>query len=328
MTKIETIQQILAASAFYGGKIDGKFGPKSRAALATAASEARSGGLQAKATVEKIQTEIGTPDDGWWGPKSAAALESVIDTEIAAALSDAKPDQPHVQPLTKAFDPTKIVIREDGWIEGVWRQPLPGRGPLKALAVVNHFTGGADGDGDRDGDRIRDLDSAAVVMAARGLSAHVVVDRDGSLIQCVSFLEIAFHAGPSQWRDPVTGDLHSGTCNTCTIGIEIANAGDDIAGAGAWARKNVPGFAVLNAPHWAGASEGGMKWEIFYPAQIATVTALSVALVQKYGLHDVTGHDRITKRKNDPGPAFDAHLLAIREACGFTGMPAVLRAPL
>ena len=186
-------------------------------------------------------------------------------------------------------------------------------------AAVLHFTGGADGDGDTNGDRIQDAGSAPDVMRERGLSAHLVVDRDGTVIQCRSFNNTAGHAGVSRWVDPNTGRKHNG-CNGFTIGIEIANAGDD-AGAQKWAIKNA-GAKVEKAAH---RNEHGLKaWEVFTDAQIGAVTAICKALVEKYNLDDITGHDCIApERKLDPGPLFP--MQAVREACGFKGLPAVHR---
>ena len=49
-------------------------------------------------------------------------------------------------------------------------------------------------------------------------SAHLVVERDGSVTQLVEFDRVAWHAGQSSWRG------RSG-CNAFAIGIEIVNPG-------------------------------------------------------------------------------------------------------
>ena len=173
-------------------------------------------------------------------------------------------------------------------------------------ALVMHFTGGASGA------------SSIEAMRERGVSAHLVVDRDGSVTQCRPFNRTAGHAGVSRWIDPKTAKKYVG-CNGFTIGIEIANAGDD-EGAQAWALKH--GATVLSARHRNESSP--RKWEVYPQAQIDTVTALAKALVSKYNLDDITGHDCIApERKTDPGPLFP--MQAIREACGFSGLPIVYR---
>ena len=310
MTQIERIQQILRDAGLYAFKVDGDFGRKSRTALNQADKE----------TIKLVQTVlgfVGKDVDGSWGTLSEGRLQAAIAGKEAPKVDTTTPPA--------ILIPGGLNMGSDHWLVGVWRQPLPGRGPLKPRFIVEHFTGGADGDGDLNGDFIKDVDGAVDVMKARGVSAHFTVDRDGTIVQHVPCNQIAYHAGPSQWVDPTDSSRHSG--NIAAIGIEIANLGDS-KGAFGWGRKNVPGFATILAPHWSGKQNGGDEWEIFYPPQIASVLALTKLLASHYSARDVTGHDRVTKRKNDPGPAFEKHLLAIRAACGFAGMPAVHRSPL
>jgi N-acetylmuramoyl-L-alanine amidase len=171
--------------------------------------------------------------------------------------------------------------------------------------LVIHFTGGAT------------AASSVEAMRERNVSAHIVVDRDGSVIQCRAFNRQASHAGVSRWVDPHTGKRYDGI-NSCGIGIEIANAGND-PGALSWARKQ-PGFASITARHRNGGPV--REWENFQAAQLKTVFEVAQLLVARYKLDDVTGHDCIApERKDDPGPAFP--MLELRAACGFTGLPAV-----
>jgi len=201
-----------------------------------------------------------------------------------------------------------VTIGEDHWLQGVTRMPLTSGGPMAVRrCVVEHFTGGAS------------ARSSVDAMRERGVSAHVVIDRDGTIIQCVAFNRVAFHAGKSRWADPKTGILYNGA-NAFAIGIEIANAGND-PGALAWARKQ-PKFESITARHRNGGAAA--EWEIYPAAQLAAVPALTKALVLHYNLDDITGHDCIApERKDDPGPAFP--MQAVREACGFSGLPAVHR---
>jgi len=172
-------------------------------------------------------------------------------------------------------------------------------------ALVLHFTGGASGG------------SSIEAMRQRGVSAHLVVERNGDVTQCRSFVQTAGHAGVSRWVDPKTGKKYTG-CNNFTIGVEIANAGDD-AGAQKWAINNA-GAKVEKAKH---RNESRiLTWEIYPEAQIVAVTAICKALVEKYNLDDITGHDCVApERKLDPGPL--CPMQDIREACGFTGLPTV-----
>lgn len=56
------------------------------------------------------------------------------------------------------------------------------------------------------------------MVAARRVSAHFFIRRDGSVAQCVSCLQRAWHAGISCWHG-------RGRCNDFSLGIEIE--GDD-----------------------------------------------------------------------------------------------------
>lgn len=176
--------------------------------------------------------------------------------------------------------------------------------PIRRCLVV-HFTAGAS------------AKSSIESMRSRGLSAHLVVDRDGTIFQCRPFNKTASHAGKSRWDDPNTGK-HYELLNSIAIGIEIANAGND-SGALSWARKQ-PGFASIRARHRNGGPV--VEWEEFYQAQLDAVFAAAKACVLRYHLDDITGHDCIApERKDDPGPAFP--MQSLREFCGFTGLPKV-----
>ena len=197
-------------------------------------------------------------------------------------------------------------IGEDHWIEGAQRIPLTPAGEMSVRrCVVEHFTGGAT------------AKSSITAMKERGVSAHVVIERDGTIYQCIAFNKKASHAGKSRWRDPRTGTLYSGA-NDYSIGIEIANAGND-AGALSWARKQ-PGFQSIKAKHRNGGTI--QEWEAYPPNQIDAVKELTRALVIRYNLDDVTGHDCVApERKDDPGPAFP--MMNVRMVCGLSGLPIV-----
>jgi len=149
---------------------------------------------------------------------------------------------------------------------------------------------------------------------AHGALAHVIIDRDGTVFQCRAFDRTCGHAGVSRWKDPKTGIRYDGV-NSCGIGIELANAGDDEELARRWST-----LPLVSAKHRNGGKV--KKWEAYPTAQLAAATLVASALVARYHLDDVTGHDCIApERKNDPGPAFP--MQAFRESLGFTGLPAV-----
>lgn len=199
-----------------------------------------------------------------------------------------------------------MTINSKHWLEGAIRAVIPGGSPMpiRRCAVV-HFTAGATA-----------LSSIGWWQkpAAKGTSAHIVIDRDGKIFQCRPFNKTAGHAGVSRWRDPKTGVLYK-NLNRCSIGIELANAGDNVELARRWSA-----LPLVKAKH---RNESVVKlWEAYPPAQISACARLLQALTEHYNLDDVTGHDCIApERKVDPGPAF--LMKETREYCGFKGIPIV-----
>lgn len=144
--------------------------------------------------------------------------------------------------------------------------------------VVLHYTG------------MRDAASALARLAdpASGVSAHYVVDEDGTVYSLVPDHLRAWHAGVSAWRgwsDP----------NSVSIGIELVNPGHD------WGYRPFP------------------------EAQIEALVSLLARLRARYPIAacDVVGHSDIAPaRKRDPGELFPWARLA---ALGLTIWPMGVR---
>lgn len=162
-------------------------------------------------------------------------------------------------------------------------------GNVEPKYLVIHYTAGPDA-------------AAAINWFASkrsGVSAHVVIDREGKITQMVSFDRIAYHAGESHW-DGLSG------LNRYSIGIELANAGrlskceDKWL---AWFGKLYKQEEVIEAVHKNETSASG--WHVYTSDQLASALELALVLKQKYNLLDIVGHDDISPgRKHDPGPAF------------------------
>ncbi|WP_223161997.1 1,6-anhydro-N-acetylmuramyl-L-alanine amidase AmpD [Salinicola endophyticus] len=110
-------------------------------------------------------------------------------------------------------------------------------------------------------------------IAALRVSAHLLIRRDGELVQFVPFDARAWHAGRSRWRDD-SGRLREGL-NDFAIGIELE----------------------------------GTDERPYRAAQYHALVAVLATLMQHYPAITPTrlvGHAHIAPlRKSDPGPAFD-----------------------
>jgi N-acetylmuramoyl-L-alanine amidase len=162
---------------------------------------------------------------------------------------------------------------------------------IRPLYLVMHYTAGLGLDGT----------VAWLRNPAAKASAHLVIGRDGRIVQMVAFNRRAWHAGISRW-----GDIEG--LNAYAIGIELDNAGRlQRRGDGAWVHpasgRVLPASEVIEAQHKAEPRLAG--WHAFTAAQLSAAAAVARVLHGRYGFIDVLGHDDIAPgRKVDPGPAF------------------------
>jgi N-acetylmuramoyl-L-alanine amidase len=111
---------------------------------------------------------------------------------------------------------------------------------------------------------------------AASVSAHYVVDEDGTVFRLVAEERRAWHAGVSHWRG------HS-ALNARSIGVEVVNPGHE------WGYRDFP---VL---------------------QLAAVCDLCVGILSRHAIpaRNVVGHSDVAPdRKEDPGERFDWQALA------------------
>lgn len=138
-------------------------------------------------------------------------------------------------------------------------------------------------------------------------SVHLVIGRNGSVIQLLPFDRIAWHAGVSEYQG--RKDL-----NRYSIGIELENAGrltksgDQYA---AWFGRTYGDDEVTYATH-RNESEPS-HWHRYTEAQISTAIDICRVLCRTYDIANIVGHDEISVgRKFDPGPAFPVDILRER----------------
>lgn len=111
---------------------------------------------------------------------------------------------------------------------------------------------------------------------AAKVSAHYVVEEDGTIVQLVDEQKRAWHAGISYWRG-------QRSLNDSSVGIEIVNPGHE------W------GYRAF--PH----------------EQMAAVRDLCLGIIHRHSIpaRNVVGHSDIApNRKQDPGELFDWRYLA------------------
>lgn len=155
--------------------------------------------------------------------------------------------------------------------------------------ILMHYTGGSTLDG-----AVSHLANPRVQA-----SAHLVIGRDGRVVQMVPFNCKAWHAGRSH-------HLNRSGMNHYSIGIEIVNAGpltpsgdQYIASFG----KKYPPEEVIKARH-RNQSESGY-WQTYTEAQLQCVKAISMELIDALNIEFILGHEEVAPaRKTDPGPAF------------------------
>lgn len=130
-------------------------------------------------------------------------------------------------------------------------------------------------------------------------SAHVIIDRDGTITQLIPFNLQAWHAGVSEYKGR-TG------YNKYSIGIEMANAGFLTKSGNifrAWYGETFNPSDVIEAIHRNETTP--RYWHVYTPEQINAAFDLVQKLIDTYGLKYILGHEEIAPgRKFDPGPAF------------------------
>jgi len=142
-------------------------------------------------------------------------------------------------------------------------------------------------------------------------SAHLVIDRDGSIKQLVGFDRIAWHAGKSHWKG-------RRGLNRYAIGIELVNAGE-LQPSGeqfvSWFGRHYSGDEVIEAVH---RNQTRPKlWHSYAEEQIECCFEVCRQLKSSYPIAFILGHEEIApRRKTDPGPAFPLDRLRDRILVG------------
>ncbi|MBK6904049.1 MAG: N-acetylmuramoyl-L-alanine amidase [Saprospirales bacterium] len=198
---------------------------------------------------------------------------------------------------------------ENHILEGIQFKQTPNISGLKIVGprfLILHYTASGNVPGTVD----------SLTRKGGNKSAHLVIGRDGEVVQLASFDQRAWHCGQSEWKG-----LES--LNGYSIGIEFVNWGDlteDKDGVfRSWAGTIVPAHEVVNAIHKNETIP--RDWQDFTPAQLAKGAEVARAILEAYpSIEEVLGHDDIAPgRKSDPGPAFP--MQEFLEDCGWIDAP-------
>lgn len=133
-------------------------------------------------------------------------------------------------------------------------------------------------------------------------SAHLVIDRDGTVTQLAPLNIKTWHAGESSWKGRKM-------CNGFSIGIEFVNCGPLLKRAdGALVAEVAPKKIIAKTDAVEGHHPNGEKtlyWQLYPAAQVNAGAAIAKTICDAYGIKEIAGHyDIAPKRKRDPGPAF------------------------
>ncbi len=189
--------------------------------------------------------------------------------------------------LLKAEEGESFSYEETPNTSGAFPEGLPD-------TLVMHYTAGAD---------VASSVKTLTKPSTRA-SAHVIIGRDGQIVQLAPFNIITWHAGASQYKG------REGL-NHYSIGIEMDNAGllekqgDKYV---AWFGRKYGEEEVVKAIHRNQSVE--RYWHEYTEAQIRTAFDLCFLLYENYDIQYIVGHEEIApKRKTDPGPAFPLNKL-------------------
>ncbi len=217
-----------------------------------------------------------------------------------------------------------MKIGQDGWFQdaAVIRVPSPKRtcqligGVPKGL--VWHYTGGRGGHGTH-ADSVALAKSIAdfVPGTDRAASWHILIDKDGTVIQSVPVVLGAWHVG----RAGKIGGVYYKNINSCTIGIELENAGELRKAAGkfyTWPYFNLDSTGVaqpskgpnpkLEVEAERAVAHEDTFFDSFPDEQVAAAEQVCGALADRFDWgRDVCGYGHVMFAegvKVDPGPCW------------------------
>lgn len=222
------------------------------------------------------------PIDGILGPKTQAALQRAQDAGVDI-LSD-------VDNKTGFLEGIETVPAHD--VRGQWTAPP------KSLCI--HYGAGTQ-------------ESDVAILTRQDsiyISAHFSIGRDGKIVQMVPIDSVALHCGDGEHGPSLP---YSGrTLNYTTVGIELENLGwlnrsNEIE---AWREeggRSTPRVPIKSCLHATHPLRGGeYYWPTYPDAQKRALIELTHRVMGVWpSIEHAFGHDEVSTRKYDPGPAFN-----------------------
>jgi N-acetylmuramoyl-L-alanine amidase len=141
----------------------------------------------------------------------------------------------------------------------------------------------------------------------RKVAYHVLLERDGSVVQMAPFNRKVHHAGRSSWKG-------KDSCNEFSIGVAMANPGPlkgTPENAKSWFNQWYDQGVVRKKSALHGSSE---LWLQYTDAQLETLQRIVSELKATYNIEDVAGHYQVSPgRKIDTSPLLDLKSLGQTE---------------
>lgn len=229
-----------------------------------------------------------------------AKLIDGVEGQFTAYLNEGKPEKIPVTTSIETFQPN--AVNQNGPLtissnyltgEGVSYVLTPNHGltidSLKFIVVHSSHSSG--------------LKSTVTWLSnpAAKASTHILIGRDGSIIQMLPFNTVAWHAGVSSWKG------YKGL-NKYSISIELINSGqlrkDDEGNYASSYGANIPQTEVEMIFDQAEKNE--TYWHKYTDLQLKKYLEVVSVIKSNYAIEDVVSHEAITdgRKKGEPGPAF------------------------
>src|SRR5512133_3766674 len=152
------------------------------------------------------------------------------------------------------------------------QSPNHGIGLVEKAFIIIHFTAGAS------------LQAAVswLIDPNSKVSSHLVIGRNGDVVQLLPFNTVGWHAGVSTWKQ-------YSNLNPYSIGIELDNAGMMKRSGNQWISgfgKAYPDSEVIAAAHKAAPSVI-YGWHKYTDIQLKTTAEVVAILMKTYGFREI-----------------------------------------